>query len=104
MSMNEIQNLFRKIPLATTPVNSRRITFWRIKVIAGILVTWDVRGLENIPEKGPLLIVGNHFHFLDTVAPIRWTQWPLEFIGDFEMPNAPPIMRLFPKSLGNPEN
>jgi 1-acyl-sn-glycerol-3-phosphate acyltransferase len=43
-----------------------------------------------------LLIVGNHFHFLDTVAPIQWTPWSLEFIGDFEMPNAPPIMRLFP--------
>ena len=67
-----------------------------INVVAGILVRWEVRGLENIPDKGPLLIVGSHFHFLDTVAPIRWTRWSLEFIGDFEMPNAPPIMRLFP--------
>lgn len=67
-----------------------------IEIVAGILVDWQVSGKENIPEKGPLLIVGNHFSFLDTVAPIHVTRWPLEFIGDFEMPNAPPIMRTFP--------
>ena len=68
-----------------------------IDVIAKILVDWHVSGEENIPEKGPLLIVGNHFSFLDTVAPIHVTKWPLEFIGDFEMPNAPPVMRTFPR-------
>jgi 1-acyl-sn-glycerol-3-phosphate acyltransferase len=67
-----------------------------IEVAAKILVDWDVSGEENIPKKGPLLIVGNHFSFLDTVAPIHVTKWPLEFIGDFEMPNAPPVMRTFP--------
>jgi len=68
-----------------------------IEIVAGILVDWQVTGVENIPEKGPLLIVGNHFSFLDTVAPIHVTKWPLEFIGDFEMPNAPSIMRNFPR-------
>lgn len=68
-----------------------------IEILAKILVKWEVFGIENIPDKGPLLIVGNHFNFLDTVAPIHVTHWPLEFIGDFEMPNAPPIMRAFPR-------
>lgn len=67
-----------------------------IDIVASILSRWEVSGRENIPEKGPLLIVGNHFHFLDTIAPIHATRWPLEFIGDFVMPNAPPIMRFFP--------
>jgi len=69
-----------------------------INVIGSILTRWEVHGKENIPDKGPLLIVGNHFSFLDTVAPIHATSWPLEFIGDFEMPNAPPIMRVFPNA------
>ena len=69
-----------------------------IDVIGAILTRWEVHGKENLPEKGPLLIVGNHFNFLDTVAPIHATSWPLEFIGDFEMPNAPPIMRFFPNA------
>lgn len=67
-----------------------------IDMVANILTRWEVSGKENIPTKGPLLIVGNHFNFLDTVAPIYSTRWPLEFIGDFVMPNAPPIMRVFP--------
>ena len=75
----------------------RGILSFGIEVISKILTRWEVLGSENIPKKGPLLIVGNHFNFLDTVAPIHATQWPLEFIGDFEMPNAPPIMRNFPE-------
>jgi 1-acyl-sn-glycerol-3-phosphate acyltransferase len=67
-----------------------------IDILANVLVRWEVTGKENIPKKGPLLIVGNHFSFLDTVAPIHATNWPLEFIGDFEMPNAPALMRIFP--------
>ena len=67
-----------------------------IDIIASILVDWEVSGAENIPKKGPLLIVGNHFSFVDTVGPIHVTNWPIEYIGDFEMPNAPPHMRIFP--------
>lgn len=69
-----------------------------IDFFAAILTRWEVIGLENVPAQGPLLIVGNHFNFLDTVAPIHTTHWPLEFIGDFVMPNAPPIMRVFPNA------
>ena len=68
-----------------------------IDIVASILVRWDVIGKENIPKEGPLLIVMNHFSFLDTVAPIHAVKWPLEFIGDFEMPNSPPVMRVFPQ-------
>lgn len=74
----------------------RRVFITGINLAALALTRWEVRGRENIPAKGPLLIVGNHFHFLDTVAPIHITRWPLEFIGDLVMPNAPPIMRVFP--------
>lgn len=69
-----------------------------IDFVANILTRWEITGRENIPGDGPLLIVGNHFHFLDTVAPIRTVRKPLEFIGDFEMPNAPPVMRIFPNT------
>jgi len=67
-----------------------------IDIVGGILTRWEVTGKENLPAKGPLIIVGNHFSFLDTVAPIHSTPWPIEFIGDFEMPNAPATMKLFP--------
>jgi 1-acyl-sn-glycerol-3-phosphate acyltransferase len=69
-----------------------------IDIVATLLTNWEVSGVENLPSKGPLLIVGNHFHFLDTVAPIYSTRWPLEFIGDFQMPNAPTLMKVFPNA------
>ncbi len=69
-----------------------------IDLVANLLIRWDISGRENLPEKGPLLIIGNHASFLDTVAPIHSTPWPLEFIGDFEMPNAPPLVRFFPNT------
>jgi 1-acyl-sn-glycerol-3-phosphate acyltransferase len=76
----------------------RRLLMIGIDIAGGILTRWEINGKENIPDQGPLLIVGNHFHFLDTIAPIRSTHWPLEFIGDLVMPNAPPIMRIFPNA------
>lgn len=76
----------------------RRVLTNAIDLAASILTRWEIKGRENIPNKGPLLVVGNHFHFLDTVAPIFTTRWPVEFVGDLVMPNAPPIMRLFPNA------
>jgi 1-acyl-sn-glycerol-3-phosphate acyltransferase len=69
-----------------------------VDVAVTLLTNWEVSGKENLPKEGPLLIVGNHFHFLDTIAPIYSTSWPLEFIGDFQMPNAPLMMKVFPNA------
>lgn len=65
-----------------------------------VLTDWQVLGQENLPEGGPLLVVGNHFSFIDPVAMIHATPWPLEFVGGFEMPNAPPVVRWIPKVWG----
>lgn len=69
-----------------------------IALAGGLLTKFEVSGKENLPKEGPFLIVGNHFHFLDTIGPIHSTAYPLEFIGDIEMPNAPKLMRLFPNA------
>ena len=68
-----------------------------IALAVKLLVDYQIFGTENLPKKGPLLIVGNHFHFLDTIGPIQSTKYPLEFIGDAEMPNAPMSVKLFPR-------
>jgi len=98
MTDNEtIQRYIRKYPWPRRRFIRGMLTTC-VEIAAGILARWEVDGRENIPKIGPLIIVGNHFHFLDTVAPIHSTRWPLEFIGDFEMPNAPPVMRVFPNA------
>lgn len=53
------------------------------------LVNFKVEGRENLPASGPLLVVGNHFNFLDPVAFIHILPYPLEFIGGRQAPNAP---------------
>ncbi len=55
----------------------------------GALANVRVIGRENLPERGPLLVIGNHFSFLDPVALIHITRYPLEFIGGRGAPNAP---------------
>ncbi len=76
----------------------RRLLIGGINLAAHLLTRWEVQGVENIPEDGPLLIIGNHFHFLDTIAPIFATRKPIEFIGDMVMPNAPMMMKIFPNA------
>lgn len=58
----------------------------------GALANVRVIGGENLPECGPLLVIGNHFSFLDPVALIHVTRYPLEFIGGRGAPNAPKIV------------
>ena len=53
------------------------------------LADFKMIGTENLPKNGPLLIIGNHFSFLDPVALIGMLPYPLEFVGGSQMPNAP---------------
>jgi 1-acyl-sn-glycerol-3-phosphate acyltransferase len=54
-----------------------------------VLADFHINGRENLPESGPLLVVGNHFSFLDPVAVIHIIPYPMEFIGGTRAPNAP---------------
>jgi 1-acyl-sn-glycerol-3-phosphate acyltransferase len=61
---------------------------------------FEVDGMGNLPTEGPLLLVGNHFSFLDPVAVINTMPWPVEFVGGLRMPNAPAIVRWIPGLWG----
>jgi 1-acyl-sn-glycerol-3-phosphate acyltransferase len=66
-------------------------TVLRTGIAAAFNILMDLRieGKENLPKSGPLILVGNHFAFLDPVAMIRITPYPLEFLGGLRTPNAP---------------
>jgi 1-acyl-sn-glycerol-3-phosphate acyltransferase len=60
-----------------------------IRILLGILADVQVEGEEHLPHQGPLLVVANHFSFLDPVAMIYATPYPLEFLAGANTPNAP---------------
>jgi 1-acyl-sn-glycerol-3-phosphate acyltransferase len=74
----------------------RRVT----QVLFAGLMDLEIAGQENLPKNGPLLVVANHFSFIDPVAMVRLAPWPIEFIGGFRMPNAPAWTALIPKIWG----
>jgi len=71
-----------------------------IRGLFSLISDMEVIGMENIPEKGPLIVVGNHFSFIDPVAVIAIAPWPIEFLSGFRLPNAPLAVRFIPKLYG----
>jgi 1-acyl-sn-glycerol-3-phosphate acyltransferase len=60
------------------------------QILFSILTDFQIAGEENFPAEGPLLVVANHFSFVDPMAMVRIAPWPMEFLGGFRTPNAPP--------------
>lgn len=65
-----------------------------------LLMDIHIEGQENVPSQGPLLVVGNHFSFIDPLAMVRIVPWHLEFLGGFHNPSAPPIVEFIPWMWG----
>lgn len=70
------------------------------RVALAVLTDLHIIGRENLPREGPLLVVANHFSFIDPVAMVGAASWPLEFVGGFQMPNAPASVTWIPKLWG----
>ena len=66
----------------------------------GILTDLRIEGRENMPETGPLIVVANHFSFMDPALMVAIARWPMEFLGGFRMPNAPSVVTWLPKVWG----
>lgn len=78
----------------------RKIIRKTLKVLCrlafNLLMDIHIEGQENVPSQGPLLVVGNHFSFIDPLAFVRIAPWHLEFLGGFHNPSAPPIVEIIP--------
>jgi 1-acyl-sn-glycerol-3-phosphate acyltransferase len=64
--------------------------------------TIDVRGLENIPETGPCIIIANHQSYVDPVLIQAWLRRPLHTMAKSTQFSTPGLGWLMKKLLSFP--
>ena len=72
---------------------SRRIGRWLLRGLVRLFV-WSiirirVEGRENLPRRGPLLIVSNHLGDADVIVGMAATNVPFEILGKIELIDHP---------------
>jgi 1-acyl-sn-glycerol-3-phosphate acyltransferase len=86
------------------PYPRRKVMRSLLRFLAGIALRTvgrlEITGLENLPESGPIILAGNHFHFADPVALLYLSRRQVEFVGGFRFPNAPFIVKFLPSLWG----
>jgi len=89
----ESEELHKRKPLRQFFRFLSKIAFW-------LLADLEIIGQENFPDHGPLIVVGNHFSFIDPAAFVRVSPVPLDFIGGAVNPHAPSIVLFIPRLWG----
>ena len=86
------------------PYPRRRVMRWFLRSLAllafKLVGRLEVRGSQNMPAEGPVILAANHFHFADPVALLSLTRRQVEFVGGFRFPNAPFIVKFIPSLWG----
>ena len=54
-----------------------------------LLTRTTVRGRENLPARGPLILVGNHVAVMEVVLMTLLVPWEIEIIGTADIPIDP---------------
>jgi len=79
---------------------TRKILHFLARPAFALLTRLEVNGAEYLPEKGPLIMVGNHCSFVDPTCLVRIAPWESELVGGADMPHAPLATRIIPLLWG----
>ena len=74
----------------------RKILHFLARPAFALVSKLEINGVENLPQSGPLLMVGNHFSFVDPACFVRIAPPSLEFVGGADTPHAPVVTRIIP--------
>ncbi len=95
MSDRRIARLVRRYPYPRRrPL--RRVLRFLAGAAFRTLADLEVIGRENLPERGPLIVVANHFSFADPALMVSVVPWPIEFLAAVRAVNAPGIVHWIP--------
>lgn len=97
MGLSELQAEICK-PRFDTVRTERTVAYPRRRLLRGVvrflgrlilplLFRIRVRGRENFPENGPLLVVGNHRAAMEAVLMAVYTPWQVEMLGAVDIPH-----------------
>lgn len=64
-------------------------------VLSNVAYRLNVHGLENVPEKGPALLICNHVSFVDFLVIMGAIRRPVRFVMDLKMSKIPLLSVLF---------
>jgi 1-acyl-sn-glycerol-3-phosphate acyltransferase len=78
----------------------RKVFQFLSKVAFWLLTDLTIEGQENFPAEGPLIVIGNHFSFVDPAAFVRVSPAPLDFVGGAVNPHAPAFILFIPRLWG----
>ena len=78
----------------------RNFLRWLAKPVFHAVTDLEINGAENFPASGPLIMVGNHFSFVDPASFVRVSPREIEFLGGAETPHAPKVSRILPYLWG----
>lgn len=82
-----------------TDTHQRRVMIALLRVIFASIMKMDVRGLDNFPREGAVILASNHVTNFD-VFPMQFSvQRPIFFMGKAELFKNP-IMDMFLRNLG----
>lgn len=68
-------------------IRSTLITF--AKAFLALLTRTEVKGMERLPKKGPIILAGNHVAEFEAVLMASFTPGQVEFIGTGDIPLDP---------------
>lgn len=78
----------------------RRFFHWLAKPVFWLLTDLTIVGEENLPAEGPLIVIANHFSFVDPAAVVRALPYSMDFVGGAVNPHAPTIVLWLPRLWG----
>jgi 1-acyl-sn-glycerol-3-phosphate acyltransferase len=98
--MNAVESSHPSDPLYQPNRPLRRFLQFLARGVFKIVTDMEIEGEENFPKSGPLIMVGNHFSFIDPAAFVSVAPWPMDFIGGAVTPHAPKIVQFIPRLWG----